>query len=214
MKSLFPITTLAATLLGAAAALAAPAMATRPLYLHTGPGFAYPVEATMPAGDFVDVAGCTHGYRWCRVNWRGYDGWVVSDHLAYREGPHRGRHFSAYGAELGIPLLGGAIIGGAIIGHHDHYDHYDQHDRGRWHDRRDDHGQYGHDDHHGRDSRQADNHGHDNHGHGWDGHGGDGHDNHGHGWDGHGWDGRDNHGHGWDGHGWDGRDWHHPWPQQ
>ena len=128
MKSLLPITTIVATLLGAGAALAAPAMATSTLNLRTGPGIGYPVETAMPAGAVVDVAGCTRGYGWCRVNWNGYEGWVVSDYLAYRDGRYHDRRFSTYGAEIGIPLIAGAIIGGAFLGHHDH-------ERPAWHDR-------------------------------------------------------------------------------
>lgn len=140
MKVLLPAAAFAASLFTASAALAAPAQVTTTLNLRTGPGVGYRVETAMPAGAVVDVAGCTSGYGWCRVRWNGYDGWASSSYLASRQARYRHRRFNHYGAQIGIPLIAGAVISGVFGSHHDrdhgHYDHdRNDHDRDHGHHR-------------------------------------------------------------------------------
>lgn len=120
-------------MLTATSAFAATALVTTSLNLRTGPGTGYPVITSMPNGALVDVRGCVRGYNWCRVDWRGYDGWASASYLAMQSGPYRGRVYSNYGAEIGIPLIAGAIIGGALLSDHDHY-YYRHHRYWRRHD--------------------------------------------------------------------------------
>lgn len=125
MKSLLASAIVVPTLFCATAALANPALVTRDLHLRTGPSTGYNVITTMPDGAVVDVSGCTRGYNWCRVDWNGYRGWASSHYLAQNVGPHRGRVYATYGAEIGIPLVAGAVIGTVIAnGHHHHASHH------------------------------------------------------------------------------------------
>jgi hypothetical protein len=64
----------------ATSALAVPVETTTGLNLRTGPGVRYPVLATMPAGEIVDLRGC-EGV-WCVVAYRGALGWASGRHLA------------------------------------------------------------------------------------------------------------------------------------
>lgn len=105
----------------ATSAYAATAMVTTNLNLRTGPSTAYPAITSMPDGVVVNVRGCTAGYNWCRVDWNGYDGWAAANYLAMREGQYRNRYYSNYGAEIGIPLIAGAVIGGALLSDHHHH---------------------------------------------------------------------------------------------
>ncbi|MGN6552090.1 MAG: SH3 domain-containing protein [Pararhizobium sp.] len=153
MKKLLRGTAFAVSMLTATAAFAAPALVTNDLNLRTGPGTGYARITAMPSGAIVDVRGCVRGYSWCRVNWHGYDGWASANYLAQRTG---GRAYSNYGAEIGIPLIAGAVIGGALLaGDHDHWDHHHWHhrwhrDHWRGHDRHDHHWRHNdrHDGHH------------------------------------------------------------------
>jgi len=124
----------------ATSAFAASAMVTTNLNLRTGPSTGYRAITSLPNGAVVNVRGCTAGYNWCRVNWNGYDGWAAASYLAMREGPYRNRYYSNYGAEIGIPLIAGAVIGGVLLSDHDHYRHWDHnhwhsgwHGHGGWH---------------------------------------------------------------------------------
>ncbi|WP_181407992.1 SH3 domain-containing protein [Pararhizobium mangrovi] len=149
MKMLMKAVAFATAMLTASSAFAASALVTNDLNLRTGPGTGYARIAAMPNGAIVDVVGCTRGYNWCRVHWRGRDGWASSHYLAQREGQYRRRAYSNYGAEIGIPLIAGAVIGGALIGgDHHHYRHY-RHDR--HHGRYDRRHYRGRDHHRGRD---------------------------------------------------------------
>lgn len=139
MKKLLQGIAFATAMLTASAAFAATALVTTDLNLRTGPGTGYRTITSMPDGALVDVRGCTRGYGWCRVNYRGYDGWASAGYLAQNTGNYEGRSYSGYGAEIGIPLIAGAVIGAAILGN-DHDDDYYRHRHyrhSRGHDRHD-----------------------------------------------------------------------------
>lgn len=121
MRKLIQGIVFAAAMTMATSALAASAMVTTDLNLRTGPGTRYARILAMPGGAIVDVRGCTRGYRWCRVYWRGYEGWAASNYLARRTG---GGGFDNYAASIGVPIIAGAIIGGVIAQGFDHHDHY------------------------------------------------------------------------------------------
>jgi len=71
---------LAAGILLVSASTAAAAMVTNPLNLRRGPGTQFGVIATMPPGARVDVLEC--GGAWCRVAWRGIEGFASASYLA------------------------------------------------------------------------------------------------------------------------------------
>ncbi len=136
MKRVFQAATFLVMVFVTTAAFAATAMVTTTLHLRSGPGSRYRIVTSMPDGAVVDIPGCARGYNWCRVNWNGYRGWASASYLAFRRGRYRHRAFSHYGAEIGIPLIAGAVIGN-VIGGHEHHRH------------RRYHGHYRHDGHHG-----------------------------------------------------------------
>lgn len=71
---------LAAGVLLASASIAAADTVTNPLNLRDGPGTGYGIIATMPPGSYVDVLECGGG--WCRVAWRGIEGFASASYLA------------------------------------------------------------------------------------------------------------------------------------
>jgi uncharacterized protein YraI len=71
---------LAVGVLLVSASTAAAAVVTNPLNLRRGPGTGYGVIATMPPGARVDVLEC--GGAWCRVAWRGIEGFASASYLA------------------------------------------------------------------------------------------------------------------------------------
>lgn len=76
----------AATLAGAAfvlmpaAALAAPASATAPVNVRSGPGTGYGVVDTLQRGQRVDVGACRGS--WCPITYSGGSGWVSANYLS------------------------------------------------------------------------------------------------------------------------------------
>ena len=67
-------------LASAGTALAAPGRATADLNLRSGPGTAYRVIDTMPAGAVVDIRGCRGA--WCRVDFQGATGFAAANLLS------------------------------------------------------------------------------------------------------------------------------------
>lgn len=133
MNKILQCATFATAMLVATSAFAKPALVTTDLNLRRGPGTGYRVITAMPNGAIVDVHGCVRGYNWCRVDWRGYDGWASARYLAFRSGRYSGRVYSDYGSSIGIPLIAGAIIGGALLSdHHPYYHHHWRHHHRRW----------------------------------------------------------------------------------
>jgi len=86
---------LAATAFAAAAALpaiasAAPGRATGDVSLRSGPGTSYGRIAVIPAGAPVEVFDCD---AWCRVSWRGADGFVSASYITAGGGYDRPRAY-------------------------------------------------------------------------------------------------------------------------
>lgn len=79
---------------GMAAAIpqAEAARTTNDLSVRTGPGIGHERIAVIPRGTYVDVGRCVRGGRWCRVDWRGRDGWAASAYLVEGSGPRYPRH--------------------------------------------------------------------------------------------------------------------------
>jgi uncharacterized protein YraI len=132
MMKLLKAAALAFACMGATAAVAAPALVTTNLNVRTGPGTNYGSIGSLPNGAIVDVVGCTSGYSWCRVNYRGLDGWASSRYLAQQEGGYAGRSYSSSAASIGIPLVAGVVIGSALSNDRSYY-----RGRDRFYDRRD-----------------------------------------------------------------------------
>jgi uncharacterized protein YraI len=71
---------LAAGVLLVSVSTAAAAIVTNPLNLRRGPGTGFGVITTMPPGARADVIEC--GGAWCRVAWRGLEGFASASYLA------------------------------------------------------------------------------------------------------------------------------------
>lgn len=111
-------------------AQAANAIVTTSLNLRTGPSARYSAITSIPALARVDVRGCTQGYGWCQVGYRGIYGWASSRYLAMQVGSSNGGsgNFGSSAAAIGIPLIAGVLIGSALNNNNynrDRYDHYD-----------------------------------------------------------------------------------------
>ena len=92
-------------------------LATANINLRTGPGTQYPSMGRIPNGVLLNVAGCTSGYGWCRVNYAGLDGWASSNYIAVQTGGGgytTNDNFGSTAAAVGIPLIAGLVIGSAI----------------------------------------------------------------------------------------------------
>jgi uncharacterized protein YraI len=76
---------IAVTAIGAGAAFAYPATATRSAYIHDGPGFGYHIIDRLHSSEQVNVDQCWGG--WCYVEHRGPDGWVPATFLDSRYAP-------------------------------------------------------------------------------------------------------------------------------
>lgn len=139
MKTVMRAVALVAGLITASGAMAASALVTTDLNLRAGPSTRYQSVGVLPDGAIVDVRGCASGYSWCRVSYRGYEGWASSRYLAHQEDRYYGRRYSdSTAAAIGIPLIAGAIIAGALADddddyyHRRHYRHRDRWDRPRY----------------------------------------------------------------------------------
>lgn len=60
-------------------ASAAPGYTTGSVNLRDGPGTKYRKITVVPAGARIEVYRCTS---WCRINYRGYRGWVYAKYVA------------------------------------------------------------------------------------------------------------------------------------
>ena len=93
------------TLMGTAAAQAAPGFSTANVNMRTGPDVEYPAVDVIPEGDPVDIRGCLRDESWCDVIWAGNRGWVYSEYLAFER---RGEYVS-------LPDVGPAAFSVPII---------------------------------------------------------------------------------------------------
>lgn len=76
---------LAAGLLAAAfgtAAEAASVATLTDLKLRRGPGTGYAAIVTLPRGTRLNLGDCTQDLNWCKVYWRGTEGWASSHFLS------------------------------------------------------------------------------------------------------------------------------------
>jgi uncharacterized protein YraI len=69
--------------LTAAAAQAAPGVATANVNMRTGPDTEFPSVGVIPEGAPLDVFGCLDDESWCDVGWEGNRGWVFSEYLGF-----------------------------------------------------------------------------------------------------------------------------------
>ena len=99
----------------AGVAEAASAYTTRALNLYSAATSRSGLIATVPAGEYVRVGGCTSGYVYCDVSWAGYRGWARASGLSYRHAGYQ--HFPSAAVALGIPLIAGTLI---FKHHHGH----------------------------------------------------------------------------------------------
>lgn len=87
-----------------ALAQAADGYVTANVNLRAGPDIDYPRVDTIPAGDSVDIYGCTDGWEWCDVAYRGDRGWVAGNYIETIQND-RYAPLPQYGAQFGIPIV-------------------------------------------------------------------------------------------------------------
>jgi len=72
--------------------------------LRAGPAKNYPIIAQLPGGTGVNVRGCTEGWKWCDVSYRGAQGWVIGSALQGRVG--RTKYvYRGNGQRFGVPVV-------------------------------------------------------------------------------------------------------------
>lgn len=99
------IVTSAAIVLTPAVANAAPATATAPVNVRSGPGPSYGVIDQLQRGQRVDINRCAGS--WCEVDYAGGDGWVSANYLS-RGGTSGGKPDVGFGISVGP---GGVSVG-------------------------------------------------------------------------------------------------------
>lgn len=117
------------TLMGIAAAQAAPGYSTANVNMRTGPDTEFPSVGVIPEGDDVQITGCLRDESWCDVIWAGSRGWVYSEYLAFEQRGSYVRLPDVGPAAFAVPFITFAAA--------DYWDrHYRgrpwYHDRGRW----------------------------------------------------------------------------------
>jgi uncharacterized protein YraI len=122
MKRIFM--TLVSLLVATSTAAASSALVTTDLNLRASPDTRYRPITVLPAGAIVDLRGCVRSYAWCRVSWRGYDGWAYSRYLANREGSGYAGGYDNYAVSVGIPIIAGIVIGSAFANRYNYYGGY------------------------------------------------------------------------------------------
>ncbi len=131
MKALVKSSIAILALLFSTGAQANSAIATTTINMRSGPGTQYSSLGRIPNGVVINVAGCTNGYNWCRVNYRGQEGWASSQYIAVQTGSSSNSgNFGTDAASIGIPLIAGLVIGAAIESRDDD----DRWRRDRWRD--------------------------------------------------------------------------------
>lgn len=104
------VTGLAAALLSATA-ITGTAWAQRAaaeLEVQAGPAKRFPLVATIPRGETLQVHGCVESYAWCDVSRQDDRGWVTADQIEVRF-QDRDVRVSEYGPRLQIPVVGFAF---------------------------------------------------------------------------------------------------------
>lgn len=121
------------TLMGAAAAHAAPGYTTADVNLRSGPDTDFPAVVVVPEGEPIQIAGCLDDESWCDVIAGRDRGWMFSEYIAYER---RGEYVPL--PDVGVAALGIPFVRFAA---RDYWPRYYvgrpwYRDRGRWFDYR------------------------------------------------------------------------------
>ena len=122
----FPIASLATS----TAASAEEAYVIRTGKMRAGPDYDFPSIRSVSRGNVIDVYGCTRGYEWCDIRYRGDRGWFPGDNIAF---DYAGRRAPLPWV---APLLGLIILDFAIDDYWGRY-YYNRpwfNRRDHWHD--------------------------------------------------------------------------------
>jgi uncharacterized protein YraI len=80
------------------------ARANRSVNLRDGPGTDYSVITTIPEGARVRMMGCTAGYEWCGVDYRGTEGYSAGRYLTVISGQYSGQVITGVGVGLALTI--------------------------------------------------------------------------------------------------------------
>lgn len=108
MKRLTWLSSLLLLALAPVAATAADAYVTASVNLRAGPDIGYPRVDIIPFGYTIQIYGCTNGWVWCDVGYRGYRGWVAGSYIEFYDNGYY-QPLPQYGARVGIPIVTFAI---------------------------------------------------------------------------------------------------------
>jgi len=87
-----------------AAARAADAYVTATVNLRAGPDIGYPRVDIIPVGYAINIYGCTTGWTWCDVGYRGDRGWIAGSFIEFYDNGYY-RPLPQYGVQVGIPIV-------------------------------------------------------------------------------------------------------------
>ncbi len=82
MKTIGKALAVSALVVTAGAAQAATVVTLTELNMRAGPGTGYHRVATLPQGAQLHLGDCTDDLHWCKVYWRGREGWASSHFLS------------------------------------------------------------------------------------------------------------------------------------
>ena len=108
-RALIGLGILAITFIGfSGIAQAQDARANRAVNMRSGPGTDYSIITTIPEGARVQILGCTSGYKWCGVDFRGTEGYAAGQYLTVVSGQYSGDVITGVGVGMAmtIPLWG------------------------------------------------------------------------------------------------------------
>ena len=80
------------------------ARANRNVNLRAGPGTSYSIITTIPEGSFLRILGCTDGYEWCGVDFRGSEGYSAGRYLTVTSGQYSDQIITGVGVGLALSI--------------------------------------------------------------------------------------------------------------
>lgn len=104
MKRLTWLSSLFLLALAPAVATAADGYVTASVNLRAGPDIGYPRVDIIPVGYNIQIYGCTNGWMWCDVGYRGDRGWVAGSYIEFYDNGYY-QPLPQYGAQVGIPVV-------------------------------------------------------------------------------------------------------------
>lgn len=121
MKKTLSSLLLGSFLLATTVAEASEAITTASLNFRDGPGTAYAVRGSVPAGETITVRTCSGD--WCQINYGSRIGWASARYLAFRSGDEVYDSYTntPISSSVNVFVIGGGYYDGDWYRHNRHY---------------------------------------------------------------------------------------------